>query len=603
MCGIAGQVDFGGPSGHDAAEAMFATLRCRGPDAHASWTDGIATLGHSRLAIRDLNIGHQPHTTRIGGRERVVVFGGEIYNSRALARELDARGHDLAEASEVCVIAHAHAEWGDDFCTHLVGMFSIAIWSGANRTLTLARDRLGIKPLYFARLGDTALFASEPKGILAHPRCSHRVTADGFNELLAFNLGLPGCPWDDVDEVPPGHTVAVRERSVDGRRYWQLQPTFRPTENHATEVRDLLSEVVADHLASDVPIGVLLSGGLDSTAIAASAVRRLGPGEVGTFSVRLTDSTFVADFERTQPDDAYAMLAARLLGTQHVVIELSAAEVNEPEWRAAAVQAYDVPPGSGDRDRTMAALFATIKPSRSVVLSGEGADELFDGYSWAHDDRYHTAVVFPWVGACQDKYGVEREMLTAGLWDRLGFDEYLAERCLTARRCVPREGSTGAALDPRVEARYHHLTQLLPVLLARKDRLSMRTGLEVRVPYCDHRLVELAGGLPLLVARQPGGEKRLLRDAVAGLVAEPIRRRPKSAYPSAAGAPHVHALVSACRRVLDDRAAPAFELLSRRWLESVAAALASGTTTDVQRVEWALNFVTWIELCSPDFDL
>ena len=496
MCGLAGQVSLHPDTDcADPLASMFDALRCRGPDAHGRWHGATGAIGHSRLIVRDPLRGHQPHLTTITGREHVIVFGGEIYNSTALHKELTEGGDHLAEASEVGVIARAYGRWGEAFCEHLVGMFAVAIWCPGERRLTLARDRLGIKPLYFARVDRLALFASEPKSILAHPSCRRRVSTEGLNELLAFNLGLPGCGWDDVEEVPPGGLVVLDPACTQRRRYWQLCPTPSSSTDEATELRDLWSTVVQDHLTSDVPIGVLLSGGLDSTSIAATvahggATSRL----VRTFSMSLEGNEFVADFERERPDDEYAVLAARLLETDHVVVELSADDIDQPHRRAAVVGAYDMPPGSGDRDRTMAALFAEIKRDRSVVLSGEGADELFDGYSWCHDERHLSSSLLPWVSACQGKYGVAPEMLVPAVWAKLDFDDYLHERCHAARRRLPALPARREEHRRAVESRYHHLTELLPVLLARKDRLSMLSGLEVRVPYCDHRLVELISG-------------------------------------------------------------------------------------------------------------
>lgn len=603
MCGIAGVIDFDGSSQEDALDEVFDALACRGPDASARWSDRWATMGHSRLAIRDLDAGHQPHVARIDGREYVVVFGGEIYNSHAVERELRAAGQVLAESSEACVIAHAFAAWGSAFCDRLVGMFSIAVWDTAARTLTLARDRLGIKPLHFARFGTTAVFGSEPKSVLAHPLACRRVTVEGFAELVAFNVGLPGGPWHDVDEVPPGHHVVIGPDRLTRRRYWQLEPGSHPPAA-PVELRDLLVQVVGEHTISDVALSVMLSGGLDSTTLAAILTDMSGPG-LPTYSVRLSDSSFLQDFEREEPDDAHVDVAAELLGTNHVVVDLAAAEIDDLDLRRFTVRAYDMPSGSGDRDRTMAALFGAVRRSHRVALSGEGADELFDGYSWTHDDRHLTADLLPWMAACERKYALTSAMFAPGVWDRANVDAYIRQRCRSARREVPSFAdlprTPGQAR--RFRSRHLHLTHMLPVLLARKDRLSMAHGLEVRVPYCDHRLVELCLALPPVEFHRAGDEKRWLRDAVTGLVPDAIRTRAKSAYPSARGAAHRASLATACRQLLRARPSDMGELLSWTWLDRAATALESGDSTDLQRVEWALNCATWIDRERPELDL
>ncbi|WP_328383858.1 asparagine synthase (glutamine-hydrolyzing) [Streptomyces sp. NBC_00400] len=568
MCGLVGWLDFGQEpySGQNVLGAMTDTMRLRGPDARGIWLGRHAALGHRRLAVIDPAGGTQPMTATAGpaGAPVVLVYTGEIYNFRELRRELRHLGHGFTTRSDTEVLLRAYLEWGADCVERLNGMFAFALWDERSEELLLARDHLGVKPLYYAPHPHGALFASEPKGILAHPSFTPRLPADALPLLLNPRLALPGeTPLRGLYEVKPGHVVRIGRRGSHESRYWGLtsRPHTDDLDTTVGRVRELLSDIVARHLVADVPRAAMLSGGLDSSAVVALATRHLtdqGLGPLETYSVgfRGEKDDFRPTALRPERDGPYAALAAAYLGTEHREVVLDPSEVADflPHARAAR----DLP-ALGQFDTSMYLLFVALRERSTVALSGEAADEIFGGYPWFHDSATVWRDAFPWLGDAPRL----ADCLTSDLRRRLNPAEAEADRYATLRARVPRlAGETG--LDARMrEVLFFSLHGPLAMLLDRKDRMSMAVGLEVRVPFCDHRLLDYMWNVPWSMKTADGREKSLLRMAVADLLPPDILLRPKSAYP-ALHAPAQDKLVhEAVRALLDDPASPMGQLLDR----------------------------------------
>ncbi|MFC7327002.1 asparagine synthase (glutamine-hydrolyzing) [Marinactinospora rubrisoli] len=578
MCGISGQVDFGRDlrGSGDIAAGMADSMACRGPDAHGVWLSRHAALGHRRLAVIDVEGGAQPMVAEEDGAPvAVITYSGEVYNFSGLRRELSAAGHRFRTRSDTEVVLRAYLHWGADAVTRLVGMFAFAIWDVRARQLLLVRDRLGVKPLYYAPLGGGVLFGSEPKAILAHPEFPAEVDAEGLAELFAVPAApTPGAAvYRGMRAVRPGHVVRVSPEGVTETRYWGLESHPHPHDLPTTvrTVRDLLADIVAGQLVSDVPLGLLLSGGLDSTAVTALAAAHTrgagGTDKLATFAVE-----FPAD-ERPETlgawnseDDApYARAAAAHLGTAHTVVVVAGTELAAE--RGVGLAARDLP-GWGEPDVSLHLLFRGIRRHVTVALSGEVADEVFGGYPYFHDPAAVAADTFPWLHAAV----LPEELLTPEARAEIRPGRYRARRYREALAEVPRlAGETPR--DARLREIGHlALTRWLPALLDRKDRMSMAAGLEVRVPFADHRLAEYLWNVPWDHKTPGGAAKGLLRRAVGDLLPAAVAHRRKSGYPASSADSYATALRDGVRELLATPDAPVFTLVDRSRIRRALAA-------------------------------
>jgi asparagine synthase (glutamine-hydrolysing) len=571
LCGITGWADFEQDlSGQRAiVEAMTATMACRGPDAAGTWCSERALIGHRRLAVVDIPGGVQP----AADRGAVLTFSGEIYNFRELRRELEGYGHAFRTRSDTEVLLRSWLQWGSDCLPRLNGMFAFAVWDAGREELVLARDRLGIKPLYYAPTASGVLFGSEPKAIIAHPRWQPELDAEGISELFGqVGTRTPGHGmYRGLREVRPGWMVRVDRGGVHERAYWQLEARPHTDDEAATvaTVRDLLTDIVQRQLVADVPLCSLLSGGVDSSALAALAARSLdrdGRGKLVTFSVDFAGSqeNFRPDRLRPSHDEPFAREAADHVGSLHSTILLDAADLTAA-WRA-PLRAHDMPV-YGDMYTSIYLLFRGLREHSTVALSGESADEVFGGYPWYHDERMLNAPAFPWGAG-----GSWAPLLRPDVAAAVRLDERAAQRYADAQAEVPHLPGEQPR-DRRIrEVLYHGLTRWLPLLLDRKDRLSMAVGLEVRVPFCDHRLVEYVWNVPWDLKETGGIEKGLLRQAVADLLPPSIAYRRKSIYPASPDPAYATALRAQMTELLHRSDAPLFDLIDHGALAAAFAA-------------------------------
>jgi asparagine synthase (glutamine-hydrolysing) len=612
MCGITGWVSFQRDLGTERAivDAMTLTMACRGPDASGMWVRGPVALGHRRLAIIDLEGGTQPMSVSTPTGDVVLVYSGEAYNYVELREQLRAAGERFETESDTEVVLRGYLRWGDAVAERLNGMFAFAIWDERTRRLVLIRDRMGIKPLYVYRTSDGVLFGSEPKGILANPLVRHAVNADGLRELLGFVKTPRLAIWSGMREVEPGTVVTVDERGVCERTYWRLTSAPHADDRDATvaRVRALLEDIVRRQLISDVPRCVLLSGGLDSSVVTALAARILGEEDerVRSFSVDFTGQTerFKPDALRPTPDAPYVRDVAEHVGSQHVDIVLDAGTLADPEVRRKVVAAMDLPTGLGDMYASLYLLCQAIREHSTVALSGESADELFGGYRQFHDPAAQRAHTYPWLALDELRFAGAGAILTPGLADELDLAEYRRTRyedAIAEVEHLPTENDLEARMRT---SSYLHLTRFVRYLLDRKDRMSMAVGLEVRVPFCDHRLVEYVYNAPWALKTYDGREKSLLRGAGGDLLPRSVAERVKSPYPSTQDAQYVRDIQAQARELLSEPGHDVFTLVDPGWLGGAAARDAAQITTgERQGLEWALNLAVWIELRRPALTL
>jgi len=563
MCGICGIVarDARAPVDRNTIERMMRVLRHRGPDAEATVVDGPAGLGHTRLSIIDLSdAGRQPMTNEDGRYS--IVFNGEIYNYLELREQLSSR-HTFRSRTDTEVILHLFEDEGPACVRLLNGMFAFAIWDAKDRTLFGARDRLGIKPFYYALDADRLLFASEIKSIVAAG-----VPVEADRAAMADYLTFQFCLGDKtlfrgVKKLLPGHTLEFRPGGAPlVRRYWE--PDYAIDVQHAPahfeqQLGALLDDAVRLQLRADVPIGAHLSGGLDSTAVT-SLARSLGADPFHTFSGSFDDGP---EFDESR----YARLVAEKTGTIHHEVRPTAAQF--VELMPTLAFAMDEPaagPGLFPQYLVSAAAREHVK----VVLGGQGADEVFGGYTrylvmyleaslkgaihgTSEDDRYVVTFesILPNLRQLEGYEPMLRQFWATGLFedvDRRYFQ--LVERTGAARASITPEFWSAIHADyhpfdafaaefnrPGCQALINKMTRfdlntLLPALLQVEDRTSMAVSLESRVPLLDHRIVELAASMPPKVKFQGGRSKHIFREAVRRLVpAEVFARTDKMGFP------------------------------------------------------------------------
>jgi asparagine synthase (glutamine-hydrolysing) len=606
MCGIAGWVDFDRNLTAEQAtvQAMTATMACRGPDAEGLWIAPHVALGHRRLAVIDLQGGRQPMVIEEGERVlAALTYSGEVYNFRELRAELSARGHRFRTHSDTEVVLHAYLQWGEDFVARLNGMYAFAIWDVRREELLLVRDRMGIKPLYYYPTPSGVLFGSEPKAVLANPLVEPVVDDDGLRELFSFVKTPEQAIFRGMREVRPGQLVRVRREGTSKRRYWALESREHTGDTDATvrTIRELLDDIVARQLISDVPLCTLLSGGLDSsaiTALAAKALREQDGSRVRSFAVDFVgySDNFRPDEMRGTPDAPYVADLARHVAADHTDIVLDSNELMSRDARAAVLHARDLPNGAGDMDTSLYLLFRAIREHSTVALSGESADEVFGGYRWFHDSEAVNADTFPWLAAFRGRQ--ERAALfNPELMKRLDVAGYCADSYHDALAEVPHlPGETG--LEKRMrEVSYLHLTRFVQILLDRKDRMSMAVGLEVRVPFCDHRLVEYVFNTPWWMKTFDGREKSLLRAATSDVLPRSVVERVKSPYPSTQDPTYERRLREEMADVLASEDAPVLSLLDVERACALAGEPVSSVSTQFSRggMELALQLDGWLK--------
>lgn len=601
MCGIAGWVDWTQSlvQGTEVIRGMTRTLAPRGPDAQEVWLGAHAALGHSRLAVIDIAGGRQP-MMRIDrdGRQVAIVFSGEIYNFKELRAELTGYGWSFRTRSDTEVLLTAYLQWGSELASHLIGMYAFAIWDAGERRLVLVRDRVGIKPLYYARIGDGVVFGSEPKALLAHPELSAELDAEGLAELMAVpRARTPGHgTFRGVREVRPGCVVVADVRGLRETPYWRLEAgeDARDFGESTRHVRSLLDDIVRHEVVADVPVGALLSGGIDSSALTALAAREL-TAEFVAFSVSPPSSGRPgSDAWRPTADEPFAALVAERLGLKHVVTAVTVEALLE--HRDVGLAARDLP-GWGDLDTTMYLLFQSVRDHCKVVLSGEAADEMFGGYLWQNDPGSVGHTSFPWLHARRQPEVLLHEDIRRAIEPQ----RYEADRYHEALAEVSYLPGEDAARRRQREIFHLGVTRWLPGLLDRQDRMSSALGLEVRVPFADHRLADYLYNVPPALKAHGGTVKALLRQACADLLPAEVVNRPKSAYPVSRGDQYQEAMLSLVLELLSDPTAPVFGLLDP---ERVRAAVTSDldqlpgpitSFTPAIGLSYLLHLNSWLE--------
>jgi asparagine synthase (glutamine-hydrolysing) len=551
LCGIVGFTSRNWTPDHERIQNATETLFHRGPDQQGVFRSRICSLGATRLKIVDLASGDQPIFSE--DRESVIVFNGEIYNHLEIRRELESLGRRFRTHCDTETVLQAFLEWDTDCFARLRGMFALAIWNNAERRLILARDRIGIKPLYLAERGDDLYFASELKGILVHPEIERQLSLEGLDCYLSLNY-VPS-PWtliDGIVKLPPGNWLEWRDGRTTQHSYWRIPPiTPRQTslEDAKVELDFLLDQAVREHLMSDVPLGVWLSGGVDSSTILHYAAQASGT-RLRTFSISFSGRSF----DETQ----YIQQVVKHYGTDHEQLDLSPEEDLEGAIENFAY--YSDEPSADSGALPVWFLSKLCKTRTTVAFSGEGADEIFGGYLTYRANRMAALVrqmpadainialrslkLWP---TSDEKISLEykiKRLLQGSLmppeqahvyWNGT-FSE--AEKSTLLHVPLPgafarlltglRDSLPGDGVAPFLEfdQRYY----LPDDILVKSDRMSMAHAVEVRPPFLDHRIVEFASALPIDLKIRGARQKYLLKELMKSRLPTAITQRKKIGF-------------------------------------------------------------------------
>ncbi len=576
MCGIAGYCDFFNDMrmertlNEQIVEKMGQKIIHRGPDAFGTYISEHVAFSHARLAVIDVEGGIQPMTRNLGEREITIVYNGELYNTNEIKNELLKKGYPFETTSDTEVLLFGYAAYGEKIVHKLNGIYSFAIWDSWKKSVFLCRDPYGVKPLFYTIKKGMFIFGSEIKSLFAHPYVEPVINRYGLCEL--FGLGparSAGCGvYEDIYEIPPGHMAYVDYSGCKISQYFQMEPkehreNYKETVEHT---RYLLFNAIERQLVSDVPICTLLSGGLDSSVVSSVAARHLKKqGKIlDTYSFDYVDNTthFKSSSFQPEEDRPYVDRMVTYLKTNHRYLECDYKDLYNGLFEA--VRAKDLP-GMTDVDSSLLCFARKIKENHTVCLSGECADEIFGGYPWFRDEEVYEKEAFPW----SKNLDFRKEVLNKNLLKQLPIEEYVMAQYRKTMSLVPLTGEETKRERRQKEISYLNTAWFMTTLLDRKDRMTMASGLEVRVPFADYRLISYLYNVPWEYKYHNNEVKGLLKDAAAEILPREVLYRKKCPYPKTYHPGYEKLLKENLSRILADGSEPVGQLVDVSYLNAL----------------------------------
>ncbi len=613
MCGIAGWCNLNDNIKDYAniVENMISTLRFRGPNSEGIKTYSHSIIGHKRLAIVDPTGGLQPMSKTIGDREYTICYNGELYNTEEVRDRLKERGYTFDSYSDTEVLLTAYIEFGELCLDYINGIYAFGVWDEYKQELFLARDPLGVKPLFYSYKNGNLIFGSEEKALLTHPLISHVVDRDGFLELISLGpaRSLNSGIFKDIREVPPAYYLRLNKTGIKLKEYWKLEAKEHEHNLEETKkyVRDLLIEAIEGQLVSDVPVCTFLSGGLDSSIIskvASDAFNRQGKATLNTFSIDYTDNEkyFKKSYFQPNSDSYWVKVMADYIGSNHHDVVLDNVELAHA--LIDATMASDLP-GMADVDSSLDLFSREVSKYATVVLSGECADEVFGGYPW-YTREYDSIEIFPWATTI----GYRKNVLNDSL-KLLPIEEYVKQACRDSIAKVPKLNGESKEDSIMRELSYLNLKWFMITLLNRKDRMTMHNSLEGRVPFADKRLVQYAFNMPKHIKLLNGREKGLLREASKGILPENIVERKKSPYPKTHNPIYTKEVCRMLERILDDKSSPIHQIIDEEFVKELVQTGGAAfdqpwfgqLMTGPQVIAYLIQINTWMNLYNVDLQL
>ena len=573
MCGFVGNVNLKENlvTKKDVLISMNNVLSKRGPDESGYYTSEHVLLGHRRLIVIDPDGGKQPMTFKHNGNTYVIVYNGQIYNTKELKETLKANNIKLESYSDTEILLKSYIFYKEDIVNHLNGIFAFAIWDENNRTLFMARDHFGVKPLFYTIFNNNLIFASEVKAILKYPGIEPVLDKQGISELLgigpAHTNGITA--FKNIYELKPANYMIYNDNGIFIKRYWKLKSN--PHEDNLKQTCDkvlyLLEDSIENQLVSDVPLCTFLSGGLDSSIItlyASEYYKKHGFDKLNTYSVDYIDND--KNFQKTdfQPnsDNYYINLMQNKLDTNHHVIMLDTPELAKALEDAMIARDF---PGMADVDSSLLLFCKNVKPEATVTLTGECADEIFGGYPWFFRDDALRSGTFPWSIALTER----QELLNPKLSEKINLKEYIDYRYYESLDDVEILDSDSEETKEKRKISHLTLNWFMQTLLDRSDRMAMYNGFEIRVPFCDYRLAEYVWNIPWEMKALNGREKGLLRHIMKDKLPEEIVDRKKSPYPKTWNPTYLNTVKEMLSKIMEDKNAPINTLLNRDYIMQI----------------------------------
>lgn len=606
MCGIAGWVNtsdnlFGK---ENIIKKMTDTLIKRGPDDNNYYLSENSLLGHRRLTIVDPVGGTQPMIRHIGDKKYILVYNGELYNTEDVRKELLLKGYKFESYSDTEVLLISYIEWGNECLNHINGIFAFGVWDESNKTLFLARDHLGVKPLFYSIKNNNLLFASQIKALLANPIIEPVIDETGIMEILGLGpaRSIGNGVFKDIKELPPAHYLIYKDGNAYLNKFWELQalPHEENFERTKETTKNLFVDAVERQLVSDVPLCTFLSGGLDSSAISVISsdyYKKHNRGILNTYSIDYEDNDkyFKSNLFQPTTDQFYAEKMADYIGSNHHTVVLN--NLKLAESLKDAVKANDLP-GMADVDSSLLLFCKEIRNDFTVALSGECADEIFGGYPWFTRIEDINANTFPWSKSTNER----KEIINKDLY-KLKLEDYVNEKYFDTIKSAPKLNGESKEESRMRELFYLNIKWFMMTLLNRKDRMSMANSLEVRVPFADYRLVQYAYNIPNNIKFYNGREKGLLREALRDILPNEITDRKKSPYPKTHHDDYTKFVQNWMKDIMRDKNAPIYQLINK---EKVTEIVESGgksfkkpwygqLMTGPQLIAYFIQINTWME--------
>lgn len=578
MCGVAGFCNIKADYTEDENKwlqilrGMQQTLIHRGPDDEGELLTSQVGLTHTRLSIIDLNRGHQPMTREKSGCSYTIIYNGELYNTAELRENLVNLGYLFKTHTDTEVILIGYMAYGPDFIRELNGIFAFAIWDDNDRRLIMARDRFGVKPLFYTVSDGTIIFGSEIKALFAYPGIKPQLDHEGLSEI--FGLGPAKTygkgVFKNIHEVLAGNVLIFNDSGLHEEPYWSLTsaPHEDSYEKTVEKTAFLVYDAIKRQMISDIPICTFLSGGVDSSLVTAVCAKELGKlgKQLETYSFDFKDNDIHFKSNSFQPsrDRPYVDIMKDFVGSKHTYLECDNLDLAENLYNA--VDARDLP-NMADVESSLLYFCQKVAAKTKVALTGECADEIFGGYPWLHRPELSEANTFPWSKNMETRKLLLSDDFLATV-DLDGYVQAAYEKTLSEVPRLPGEGKLEARMR---EIQFLNLKWFMVTLLDRMDRCSMYSGLEARVPFADHRIVEYIWNVPWDMKSPNGVVKGLLRDSGKGLIPDDILYRKKSPYPKTYHPEYEKLLGNRLLDVLSDPNAPIRALVDERKVKAFLA--------------------------------
>lgn len=597
MCSICGTADFISSTPDISAVCnMNKSMKHRGPDDTDVFSDKNVCLGHNRLSVIDIENGHQPMSIMYGNKKYTIVYNGEIYNCDEIEKDIKKHNIFLKTACDTEVVLYSYILYGEDCPSHLNGIFAFCIYDGEK--LFCARDRFGVKPFYYSLVGSEFVFASEIKAMLTHPKISHDIDRYGLWEILYLSPDFISgkSVFCDISELLPGECMTFCKNGLKKKKYWSVKaiPYLRDRDYAIEVTRTLMTDAIRRQLKSDVPLCVLLSGGLDSsvvTAVAAQYYKENGMTlDTYSFEYEGNKESFQKSLFQPETDDDFATYLADYLGTNHTVLTAPTCDISSS--LIDAVIARDLP-GQADIDSSLLYFCRKIKKRHTVGLSGECSDEIFGGYPWFYRPEMLYSDFFPWIHSPRLRPSLFTDKVSNS--DE-GYEYIRSIYKKTLAECPTLDTDSDAMKTSRV-ASYLSVNYFMTSLLQRKDRMSMASGVEIRVPFADHRIYEFVYNVPWEIKFENQTEKALLRNSMSSYLPDKILWRKKSPYPKTHNPEYLKQVI----KMLDSSIAQGGflkEYLDRKRLDEIIASEKTwfGQLMGApQLVAWLIQFDLWMK--------